>query len=307
MSRRGRTLGLLAAVVVLIFAFTAQIRRGESLPVPPSMVMVVARQPAAPARPGVHIYDPDPAQLWNRLHASIFVRVAADVPSMASIASTRCCGPARHTCCAGRRTTKQSRPSGNSSKIDRRDALIREPRKRTASTAAGSLDRIRLAARRARAGPPAGRNSGGRAQECRRAERIARDGHHPVGARARRHSHAPGQLRGRGAGGRSSARPLHTPADRGSRSAGPTVRSPRFTCATAARARTRCSWCCSGCPPGATRRWRSSRRFESFRQPLWVQDYPNPALPPFPAGTQVALVRRALLIDTSGQKSRRAR
>jgi hypothetical protein len=40
-------------------------------------------------------------------------------------------------------------------------------------------------------------------------------------------------------------------------------------------------------------------QLRSFNGPLWVgSGYPNPDLPPFPAGTQVALVRRALLIDS---------
>ena len=36
-------------------------------------------------------------------------------------------------------------------------------------------------------------------------------------------------------------------------------------------------------------------------QPRYLQDYPNPNLPQFPVGTQVALVRRALLIDSTGR------
>ena len=42
----------------------------------------------------------------------------------------------------------------------------------------------------------------------------------------------------------------------------------------------------------------------SFSAPLWVEDYPNPALPQFPVGTQVALVRRALLVDAAGTSHR---
>jgi hypothetical protein len=47
----------------------------------------------------------------------------------------------------------------------------------------------------------------------------------------------------------------------------------------------------------------------AFTGPLWLDDatlarwltpYPNPDLPEFPTGTQVALVRRALLIDSTG-------
>jgi hypothetical protein len=53
-------------------------------------------------------------------------------------------------------------------------------------------------------------------------------------------------------------------------------------------------------------------RLRSFDEPLWMDtpdpamkpflpSYPNPDVPQFPAGTQVALVRRALLIDSSGE------
>jgi hypothetical protein len=43
-------------------------------------------------------------------------------------------------------------------------------------------------------------------------------------------------------------------------------------------------------------------RLRSFAGPMWMPaGYPNPELPAFPAGTQVALVRRALLIDGSGR------
>jgi hypothetical protein len=35
--------------------------------------------------------------------------------------------------------------------------------------------------------------------------------------------------------------------------------------------------------------------------PSWMQEYPNPDLPQFPVGTQMALVRRALLIDSTGR------
>ncbi|HEV3214184.1 MAG TPA: hypothetical protein VGZ27_00590 [Vicinamibacterales bacterium] len=53
-------------------------------------------------------------------------------------------------------------------------------------------------------------------------------------------------------------------------------------------------------------------RLRSFDEPLWMDTldpamkpflpyYPNPDVPQFPAGTQVALVRRALLIDSSGE------
>ncbi|PWT84227.1 MAG: hypothetical protein C5B57_05250 [Blastocatellia bacterium] len=43
-------------------------------------------------------------------------------------------------------------------------------------------------------------------------------------------------------------------------------------------------------------------QLRSFNGPLWVGSrYPNPDLPPFPVGTQLALVRRALLIDSRGQ------
>ena len=50
-------------------------------------------------------------------------------------------------------------------------------------------------------------------------------------------------------------------------------------------------------------------RLRAFNDPLWISDpslgqfltpYPNPALPQFPEGTQVVLVRRALLVDADG-------
>jgi len=41
-------------------------------------------------------------------------------------------------------------------------------------------------------------------------------------------------------------------------------------------------------------------RLRQFRGPLWTSDFPSPDVPSFPAGTQVALVRRALLIDSNG-------
>ena len=42
-------------------------------------------------------------------------------------------------------------------------------------------------------------------------------------------------------------------------------------------------------------------RLRSFAGPMWAPaGYPNPDLPAFPVGTQVALVRRALLVDRSG-------
>jgi hypothetical protein len=53
-------------------------------------------------------------------------------------------------------------------------------------------------------------------------------------------------------------------------------------------------------------------RLRAFKGPLWLDDpargqsftpYPNPDIPQFPAGTQVALVRRALLIDSTGKVS----
>jgi hypothetical protein len=53
-------------------------------------------------------------------------------------------------------------------------------------------------------------------------------------------------------------------------------------------------------------------RLRAFKGPLWLDDpslgrfltpYPNPEMPQFPAGTRVALVRRALLIDSDGSVS----
>ncbi len=53
-------------------------------------------------------------------------------------------------------------------------------------------------------------------------------------------------------------------------------------------------------------------RLRAFDGPLWLDDpalgqfltpYPNPDLPQFPPGTQVALVRRALLVDSTGKVS----
>jgi hypothetical protein len=53
-------------------------------------------------------------------------------------------------------------------------------------------------------------------------------------------------------------------------------------------------------------------RLRAFNGPLWLDDpglpryltpYPNPDVPQFPVGTQVVLVRRALLIDSSGSVS----
>jgi hypothetical protein len=42
-------------------------------------------------------------------------------------------------------------------------------------------------------------------------------------------------------------------------------------------------------------------RLQTFNGPMWVgTGYPNPDLPQFPVGTQVALVRRALVIDAAG-------
>jgi hypothetical protein len=53
-------------------------------------------------------------------------------------------------------------------------------------------------------------------------------------------------------------------------------------------------------------------RLRAFAGPLWLDDpglpryltpYPNPTVPQFPAGTQVVLLRRALLIDSTGNVS----
>jgi hypothetical protein len=55
-------------------------------------------------------------------------------------------------------------------------------------------------------------------------------------------------------------------------------------------------------PDGRAATLRFIERLRSFPGALWVgSGYPNPDLPQFPAGTRVALVRRALLVDTAGE------
>jgi hypothetical protein len=297
MSRRGRTLGLLAAVVVLIFAFTAQIRRGESLPVPPSMMMVVAPQPAAPARPGVHIYDPDPAHLWNRLHASIFARVAADGtehgvdrvdPLLWAGSSYLLRGPSHDEAVKALREF-----------IDRRgEALIREPLKRASLqrdlwTVFDWLQGDHVPARRAGITPEAMRNSVaelsgplatviGRPALAPDAIRTLPDNY----AAAAREGAVPRDLFTPGGPWVSVGRPDGPVAAIHVRDTGPGTNSVFLVLLRL--------------PAGRDATLAFLEALRSFSQPLWVQDYPNPALPPFPAGTQVALVRRALLIDTTG-------
>jgi hypothetical protein len=63
-------------------------------------------------------------------------------------------------------------------------------------------------------------------------------------------------------------------------------------------------------PGGHDAGLRYMERLRAFNGPLWLDNpalgrfltpYPNPALPQFPEGTEVALVRRALLIDSAGE------
>lgn len=65
-------------------------------------------------------------------------------------------------------------------------------------------------------------------------------------------------------------------------------------------------------PDGRDATLRYLERLRAFNEPLWVDNpalgrfltpYPNPDVPQFPAGTQVALARRALLIDSTGKIS----
>ena len=41
-------------------------------------LLAIARLGSAPPSDGVRVYDDNPSHLWNRLHASLFVRAAAD-------------------------------------------------------------------------------------------------------------------------------------------------------------------------------------------------------------------------------------
>ena len=262
---------------------------------------------AAPPSPTVRLYDDNPAHLWNRLHATLFVRVASDgrayggdrVDPLLWVGSTYLLEGATHDQAVGLL---------NEFVDTHAEQLIRDPLKRAIlqrdlwtlfDWLAGdhtpyqrpdlTLEVIRQ-----------------RTDELRRplATVISRLALTPEEMRALPDNYAaatratmlPPDLLASDGRWVSVGRPDGPVAAAHVSDKGPSKNSVFLVLIRV--------------PGGRDATLKYLQTLRAFSGPLWrhdgtlpagMQDYPNPQIPQFPVGTRVALVRRALLIDSTGR------
>jgi hypothetical protein len=258
------------------------------------------RPPAAcTTASGVRLYSRDPAHLWNRLHAALFARVAADgcaygtdrVDPLLWIGSTYLVSGPSHVN-AVRILQEFVATHG--------ERLIVTPLERAALQRDLWMVFDWLEGSHTLYGrPPLSPEIVRRAADALRAPlatAIARLALTPVqvralpdnGAAAARAGALPPDLFAPGGQWVSVGRPDGPVAAQHVRDAGPGRNSVFLVLIRL--------------PGGRAATLQYLERLRSFDGPWWIgSGYPNPGIPQFPAGTRVALVRRALLVDSAGR------